>query len=74
MHPLLIFFVKLCLGKTEVLGSKLNGKVTAFLFTAVEIFCKVLRGKTYMLIHRNLLDAIVGTFLLVLSRSGFFFS
>ena len=46
---------------------------TAFLLTAVEIFCKTLRGKTYLLIHRILLDAIVGTFLLVLSRSAFFF-
>ena len=47
--------------------------LTAFLLTAVEIFCKTLRGNTYLLIHSNLLDAIVGAFLLVLSRSAFIF-
>ena len=40
----------------------------------MEIFCKTLRGKTYLLIQSNLLDAIVGSFLLVLARSAFFFS
>ena len=39
----------------------------------MEIFCKTLRGKTYLLIHSNLLDAVVGAFRLVLSRSAFFF-
>ena len=47
--------------------------LAAFLLTAVEIICKTLHGKTYLLIHSNLLDAIVGAFLLVLSRSAFLF-
>ena len=80
----LLFSSKYVLGWTELLGVKLDGQgfykihafpiqLTAFLLTAVEIFCKTLCGKTYLLIQSNLLDVILGAFFLVLSTSAFTF-
>ena len=83
MRPLLVFSSKYVLGLTELLGDKLNGQgffisagfsyKTAFLLTVVEILCKTLLGKTYMLIQRNLLDATLGPFFYCFRNSSFYF-
>ena len=61
MHSLLIFIflfsLKYILGLTEVIGVKLNGQ----------------GGKTYQLIHSNLLDSIVGAFFWFFRGLRFFF-